>query len=44
MCSAFDLLKYYWEVERPCFLKQLESQSKEAPQCFKTWWIVIGSE
>jgi len=40
----FELLKYYWEVERACFLKALERQNKQAPMSFQEWWSVIESE
>jgi hypothetical protein len=40
----FELLKYYWEVERPCFLRALEHQNKQVPTPFQKWWMVVESE
>src|SRR5690349_16267437 len=38
-----DLLKYYWEVERPCFLKNLPPGSSP-PALFEPIWITIERE
>jgi hypothetical protein len=39
-----DRLAYYWEVERPCFLRALEAIGQEPPGPFGDPWEVIGSE
>lgn len=39
-----DLLGYYWEVERPCFLRALEAIGKRAPVQFGECWDVIKCE
>ncbi len=38
-----DLLKFYWEVERPCFLQDLPSGSNP-PGVFDPIWATIGRE
>lgn len=38
-----DLLKFYWEVERPCFLHNLPAGCTH-PQIFDAIWITIERE
>ena len=38
-----DLLKFYWEVERPCFLHNLPTGTS-APQIFERNWATIERE
>lgn len=38
-----ELLKFYWEVERPCFLHNLPSGTT-APQVFELLWRTIERE
>ncbi len=39
-----DLLRYYWEVERPCFLRAMEAIGRRAPGQFVESWRVIEGE
>ncbi len=39
-----DLLRYYWEVERPCFLRALEAIGRQAPGQFGEPWGVVEAE
>ena len=39
-----DLLRYYWEVERLCFLRALTVIGKSAPTQFGECWDVIECE
>jgi hypothetical protein len=39
-----DLLRYYWEVERPCFLRALDAIGKQPPGPFHAPWEVIEGE
>ena len=36
-----QLLFYYWECERPCFIRELERQGRESWQPFHQQWEVI---
>jgi hypothetical protein len=38
-----DLLKFYWEIERPCFLQNLPPDTN-APALFQPFWAVIERE
>lgn len=38
-----DLLKFYWEIERPCFLHNLPS-GKGVPAIFQPCWATIERE
>jgi hypothetical protein len=38
-----DLLRYYWETERPCFLRGLPPGNEEAER-FAPMWAIIGHE
>ena len=35
------LLFYYWECERPCFIRELERQGREPWEPFRRQWEVI---
>lgn len=37
---SFDRLKYYWEFERPYFLRRSEA---EGARVFETWWGKLES-
>lgn len=39
-----DGLAYYWDVERPCFLKALERLDAQPPYFFKLRWATIEDE
>jgi hypothetical protein len=39
-----DLLRYYWEVERPCFLRALAAIGQPVPGAFGAPWGVVESE
>ena len=39
-----DLLRYYWEVDRPCFLRALESIGRPTQGCFSEQWEVVEGE
>ncbi len=39
-----ELLRYYWEVERPCFLRALEAIGRRAPVQFGESWEAVESE
>jgi hypothetical protein len=43
-CYKPELLFYYWEVERPCFLRQLERLEMSPPTFFQRSWLVIENE
>lgn len=38
-----ELLLYYWEVERPCFLHHAETLGFR-PNCFEESWLIIEEE
>ena len=38
-----DLLKFYWEIERRCFLRNLPSGT-DAPAVFEPYWATIERE
>ncbi|MDG3005758.1 hypothetical protein [Paludisphaera mucosa] len=38
------LLRYYWEVERPCFLEALRAIDRNVPNAFDQLWKVVESE
>lgn len=39
-----DRLRYYWEVERPCFLRALGAIDRRVPPLFEEAWRVIEGE
>jgi hypothetical protein len=39
-----ELLRYYWEVERPCFLHALEAIGRQTPSPYGELWEVVESE
>jgi hypothetical protein len=39
-----ERLAYYWEVERPCFLRALEALGRQPPGPFVGPWEVVESE
>lgn len=39
-----EALRYYWEVERACFLRALEAISRQAPSPFQEPWKIVESE
>lgn len=39
-----DLLRYYWEVERPCFLRAMNSPGCRIPGAFKAYWEAVETE
>ena len=39
-----ELLRYYWEVERPCFLRALERMGRQAPGTFVEPWRIVESK
>ncbi len=38
------LLRYYWDVERPCFLRALERIGRQAPADFIEPWRIVENE
>lgn len=39
-----ELLRYYWEVERPCLLQALEAIGRHTPGLFADPWAIVESE
>jgi hypothetical protein len=39
-----EMLRYYWEVERPCFLRSLEAIGQSLPAQFVESWKVVENE
>lgn len=39
-----EQLRYYWEVERPCFLRALETIGRKPPGAFDEPWQVVEGE
>lgn len=39
-----NLLAYYWEVERPSFVRNLETTGQKPPGAFEEFWEVVERE
>lgn len=39
-----DLLRYYWEIERPCFLRAMYAPGCRVLGAFKVFWEVVETE
>lgn len=40
----FGRFRYYWEVERPCFLHAMNTAGCRVPGAFKVFWEVVETE
>lgn len=43
-CFRPELLRYYWEVERACFLRAWATIDHDVPSQFKEPWSVVENE
>ncbi len=39
-----DLLAYYWEVERPGFIRDMKAMGQKPPGAFEEFWEVVERE